>query len=238
MNSPTPCDAPNPQSPIPNPQSPEPIRILLIEEHAMMREGVKRALRARFPAAIFYEAGELARGRDLARLHGPALVVLDLGLPDGGGLDLLPVLRALRPPPRVLLFTARFDEAMVMRAVAENVVGILNKFSVHAGDFAHAAEEILAGREFYSPEFTAARARLRRDPHGFTKLLSDRELELLPLLGDNLTPAVVAALLRLQPVTVRNHRHRIMHKLGLRSAAELLEWLAEHGFARYPRPRR
>jgi two-component system response regulator NreC len=168
----------------------------------------------------------------------PDIVLLDLQLPGSGGFDLAAALSRLPKPPRVIMLTMLTNDAVLFHATRPRVSGMLWKGDYVNGDLRAAIAESQAGRKYYSPKIKADLHALRSDANAFFKILSDREIDLLPWLGWGETDDRIAERAGLQATTVRSHRQHIMRKLGLNSTPELMCWIEAKGFVLRPLARR
>jgi len=168
----------------------------------------------------------------------PDIVLLDLQLPGTGGFDIAAALARLPKPPRVLMLTMLTNDAVLFQATRPHVSGMLWKGDYVNGDLRTAIAESVVGRKYYSPKIQADLHAMRGDPNAFFKILSDREIDLLPWLGRGETDDRIAGRVGLQSTTVRSHRQHIMNKLGLNSTPELMCWIEAKGFVLRPLPGR
>lgn len=177
--------------------------------------------------------GTAKNGRDgiaLCREKQPAIVILDLGLPDIDGFVVLAQLNALPRPPLVLLLTCRADEALLYRVISGGVAGLIWK-GVHFADQLRAAlAAVVVGDDYFPPEAGAAIRRFRRSPDAFFKILSPWELSLVSLLALGLKDDAIAAEAGCCCGTIRNHWHNIAGKLGLGDRHDLKRWADAKGF--------
>src|SRR5579883_3456717 len=208
------------------------MRIVVIEDHALIRDMLTVMCGREIPGAEAAGAGDAATGLELTRQFKPDLIFLDLALPDRDGLDLLPDLLAAVPGCKVIALSGYTDEFTLHRALKSNVHGFIDKNEQPFGALAGAVRMVMAGKRYLSPAALRVRANLRSDPESFDKLLSDWEQELLGMLGKGMTNEDIAQREGLSAVTVRNHRCRIMAKLGIHSTPELIHYAAEKGFTR------
>jgi two-component system response regulator NreC len=221
----------------------ERMRLMLVDDHTVVRAGL-RALFDRQPdMEVVAEAGSAAEalGQMTPKLSaaGPAwpdVVVLDLTLPGGGGLDLIGKLLGLEPKPRVLVLSMHDDPAYARSALAAGASGYVAK-TVREPDLLAAVRAIRRGQVFVDLDDEVRTASVfgpggvtgaRRGPATVGKL-SERELEVLRLLGQGYTNQAAAEQLDLSPKTVATYRARIAEKLGLRTTADFVKFAADTG---------
>lgn len=188
-----------------------------------------------FPKATIDVARDGAAGLAICRRTPPTLVLLDLELPDGDGFDLVQQLRELAPDARVLVLSAHVEPYILHRVHQAKVDGFVDKNSQTPETLSAALQAVAAGEKFFSDAVSVALANIRADPKSFTKLLSEREQELLRLMGRGETDQAIADRFELSQFTVKNHRRNIMAKVGVHSTPELIRYAIEHGFTRYGR---
>jgi len=184
----------------------------------------------------FASAPNGARALAVARTLIPHVLLLDLRLPDYDGFVLATEFAQLPQPPHVLLLSARTDAVAHYRATRPPIDGMLWKSPGVAEQLPTAITEVASGRKYFSPEVRAAWRQLRADPHAFFKILSDRELELLPHLGAGREDGEIALELGISPATVRVHRQNIKRKLGLHNRGQLVHWAIRMGLVDEPNP--
>jgi DNA-binding NarL/FixJ family response regulator len=204
------------------------MKILLVDDHPIVRAGCRRMLEQSLGAEVV----EACTGREACRLameSAPDVVILDLTLPGMGGLEVLEALRAQGEGVRVLMFSMHPNPVFAARAIQSGARGYLVK-SASPDDLLDAVREILAGGIYLSPEVAKgmALAALCEDADP-VKELSSRELEILRLLGKGSDLAGIAAALCLNYKTVANSLTRIKGKLGLRHTGELVRLAIEQG---------
>jgi DNA-binding NarL/FixJ family response regulator len=211
---------------------PEKMRLLVIEDQVMVRDLVTQLCREQFAGAEIAQAADGRTGVELCSRLRPDLVLLDLDLPDGDGLDRVAEIRERSPGAKIVVITSHSDDYAIHRSLEANVAAFVDKCSQPIEAVGDAIAEVAAGRTFYSPAVARARARLRRDPNAFTKLLSVREQEVLRLLGEGFHNDTVAERLGVSPKTILTHRRNIMAKLGVHSTPELIRYAFKKGFTR------
>lgn len=212
------------------------MKILVVEDQTMFRELLAAAC-ADAAAAIVAQAATGADALEQCRRSAPDLVILDLELPDADGLEVLKGLRETAPLLKVIVLSSHTDEFTLHRTTLANVNGFLDKDSQPVVILAEAIREVMAGRQYLSPVVRQVKLVLRNDPQSFTKLLTEREVELLGLIGGGYSDDEIAARFALRAITVKNHRRNIMSKLGLHSTPELMRYALEKGFVRVRRRR-
>lgn len=171
-----------------------------------------------------------AEGLAGVRRLRPDCVLLDLNLPEADGFDLAEELARIAPSVRILLMSARTDDAMLARLKLPHIGGLIWKSASVAEQLPIALRQVAEGRKYLPPEVKDSVQRLRADSQAFFKILSDREISLLPLFGLGLSDKEIAERSGLSPLTIKSHRQHIMTKLGLHRAAELVHWAIKRGF--------
>lgn len=199
----------------------------------MVRDLLAEACRRSVHEAQVRDCGRGSEGREICRSWHPDLVLLDLGLPDVDGLELVPQLQALVKGMRIIVLSSYTDECTVHRAQQACVHGFLDKNEQPLGVLAEAVSEVMNGRLYLSPSARRMRAMLRTDPTAFNKVLSDREQQLLGLFGLGMGNEEIASRHGLSVHTVKIHRRNIMGKLGLHSTPQLIRYAIEKGFVRH-----
>ena len=202
--------------------------ILCIEDDVLLLDFLVFKLKQVAPGpAVIVGARSGTAGLQLAREHKPDVVVLELRLPDMNGFQVAAELAGLSPAPRVLVLTSAAPDIVLSRVPHSPIHGFLLKSSAHDTELALALQELLSGRTYFQPAVLAAIARTRRQPDHFSKILSSRELELVPLFGFGWTHDRVARHAGLSPATVRTHHQNILAKLNLERRAQAAAYVAK-----------
>jgi len=211
------------------------MKLILIEDQAMIRQMLTMACQQALPEVKVLSAANGLDALELCTREQPKLVLLDLVLPDCDGLDLVPKLRAAVPGVKILVVSSDISECTIYRAQKAEVEGFVdkNKQAIHV--LQEALASVLMGQPYYCSSTQSLRARMRADPKLFSKILSDREIELLGFFGQGQSNDDIAAKMDLRSNTVRNHRQNIMTKLGLCSTTQLIHYALDKGFIRYQR---
>jgi DNA-binding NarL/FixJ family response regulator len=206
------------------------IRLLVADDHAIVRRGLHQIV-AEAPGIEV--AGEAATAEEvLARVEERAwdVVVLDLSLPGGNGLDLLAQVKRRRPDLPVLILTVHSEEQYAVRALRAGAAGYLTKESAPE-QLVEAVRKVVRGGRYVSPAVAEKLAfNLGRDPDRPPhEALSDREYQVLRRVAAGRTVSEVAAELSLSVKTVSTYRTRILEKMGMKSNAELTHYAIKNG---------
>ena len=205
------------------------IRVLVADDHMVVRRGVVQMLEEVGDMVV---AGEASRGQEVLKLVQEGeydVLLLDIGLPDISGIEVLKQVGILCPKLRVLIFSIYPEKQYAVRALKGGAWGYLTKESV-AEELITAIRKIAEGERYISGSLGAELAREVGDRE-FHRALSDREYEILRLLGEGRTVAEIAVQLSLSVKTVSTYRARVLRKLGLESTAEVMRYAFEQGLA-------
>jgi DNA-binding NarL/FixJ family response regulator len=213
-----------------------PLKIVIIEDQVMMRGLIARVCRDYFADVSLEEAADGAKGLGLCRQLQPDLVLLDLDLPDGDGLDRVAEIHRLAPRAKIIVITSHSDQYAIYRSLEKGVAAFVDKCAQPIEAVGEAIAAVADGRTFFSPVVGRARAQLRNDPQAFHKLLSTREQEILRLLGEGLSNDEVAKRVEVAAQTIHSYRRNIMAKLGIHSTPQLIRYAVEKGFTRLRSP--
>jgi DNA-binding NarL/FixJ family response regulator len=206
-----------------------PIRVLLVDDHAVVRDGMRLMLSS---AADIEVAGEAETAQQAMRLSAEQhfdVALVDINLPDKSGLDLLRTFREERPKLRTLMLSMYSEEIYGMRALKHGAAGYLTK-SCTAAMAVAAVRKAAAGGKYVSPAMADKLAgMIQGGAVGSHEVLSDRELEVLRLVAVGESLVRIAGKLHLSPSTVTTYRARILEKMGMRCNAELTRYAFENG---------
>lgn len=213
------------------------IVVALCDDHGIVRSGLRRILDAEADISVVGEAASAAEAVELAARVCPDVFVMDLGLPDGSGIEATAAVRQANAATRVLVVTVHDDVAYLRRAFDAGADGYLVKDAADV-ELVQAVRQVAAGRQYVHPSLGAA---LLADGtpvrlSGPGGELSDREEEVLRCIALGLTNAETAAKLFLSVRTVESHRAHIHHKLGVQSRADLVRLARERGLLDAPPP--
>lgn len=174
-------------------------------------------------------------GLALCRRVVPDMVVLDLSLPDMDGFHVVDEMAALPAPPRVLVLTSRADDYTLDRLQRWPISGVVWKAISAKTEICQAADLVAAGATYFPPNVRDAVRGFRSRPDVFSKFLSRREQELMPLFGSGMSDGAIAARTSASTWTIHSHRKHIMAKLGLHKESALVIRAIEMGFVHIPR---
>jgi DNA-binding NarL/FixJ family response regulator len=213
-----------------SPSQKPPIRILVVDDHPIVRLGIEHLVTGHSDLTVCGEADSIDAGLRLAREHRPDLVTVDLSLTDGTGLDLVRGLHALDPALPILVLTVHDEALFAERALRAGARGYVMKREAVA-NLAAAIRRVLAGRLYVSERMSQIiLERIGRagtnTPQGRLGNLTDRELEVLDLMGRGLNTTAVAGQLRVSVKTIETYRSNIKTKLDLKDANELIRFAA------------
>ena len=210
------------------------IRILLADDHTVMRSGLRALLERQGNIEIVAEA---ENGREAVSLCGalaPEIAIVDVGMPVLNGIEATKALLKESPSTGVVMLSMHSDESYVMRSLQAGARGYLLKDSA-ASDLLSAIEAVSQGKSFFSPAIRRllaedyVRVLQQKGEVDSYELLTMREREILQLLAEGKTNKEVAGALHISPYTVETHRSNILEKLGLHSGAELILYAVRKG---------
>ena len=212
-----------------------PLRILLADDHTMVRQGLRKVLEERPEWQVVAEAGDGHEAVRLAELHKPDVAVLDVAMPLLNGIEATRRIAKRVPHTRILVLSMYSDEAYVTQMMKAGATGYLLKDSAGV-DLLEAVQAVAQGKSYFSP----AVARLMLDDYARQRgtdddryeSLSDREREIFQLIAEGKVNKEIATLLFISLSTVETHRARVMEKLDLHSAAEIVLYAVRRGVIR------
>jgi len=206
------------------------MRILFVEDHSIVREGMRLVLTHHFPGCTLVEAASAQEAVTQVTKGRWDIILADIDLPDRSGIDLLADLRNLAPKTPVLILSGGAESEMGEIALRAGAAGFLPKTS-RSDELATAIKRLLAGKRYITQDLAALIA--GRGGQGTDQAphlsLSPRELEVLRLLGRGLTPSGVGDRLGVSVKTVSTYRARLLEKLSLATTGELVRYAVMHG---------
>jgi two-component system response regulator NreC len=204
----------------------ETVRIVLADDHVVVRTALRMLLEAEPEFEVVAEAGNADDAARKVRGHHPDVLVLDLNMPGGSGLGVLPRIRDESPDARIVVLTMQSEPAFAREAMQAGALGYVLKEAADA-ELVKAVRMAAGGETYLQP---ALGARLAAEPpDGAPDDLSERELEVLRLIALGHTNSEIAEQLYLSVRTVESHRAHIQQKLRLTTRSELVRYALERG---------
>lgn len=224
------CDKPRTMDSTP------PIRILIVDDHPLVRDGLKARLSSNSEWSVCGEAEMPSEAMRLVRETAPHVVIVDLSLKNGNGIEFIKKVAALPDPPRTLVCSMHDENLYAQRAIQAGALGFIHKQQA-SEQLVDAIQKVLEGKLFVSEEIQERMLKhVMHDPEVGSKnpveQLTDRELQVFEAIGRGLSVTQIAATLFLSAKTVETYRDRTKRKLHLRTSAELMhyavKWVTEH----------
>lgn len=201
------------------------MKLLLVEDHAVVRSGFRRLLTEAYPHFSMGEAATASEAIDAVRREEWEIIVLDISLPGRTGLDLLVELRELRPATPILMMTMYGEEEYAARAFRAGAAGYVTKGSA-PDELLKAVKKVLAGGRYVSPGMAELLAENLGSDADSPKheALSTREFQVFRMLAVGLTIKGIGHELHLSPKTVSTYRSRVLQKMQMRTSADLIRY--------------
>jgi DNA-binding NarL/FixJ family response regulator len=208
-----------------------PIKILVTDDHAVLREGIMRILATRLENVSFGEASNATEALEKAWEEKWHLILLDITMPGRSGLDILQQLRQAQPDTPILVLSMHSEDQFAVRVLRAGAAGYLTKNS-DPNELVSAVQKILGGGHYISSSLgEKLAASLRHNIQPPQELLSDREFQVMRMIASGKTLKEIAAELSLSVKTISTYRTRILEKMEMRTNAELMHYAIEHGLA-------
>jgi len=210
------------------------LNILIADDHGIVRTGLKLLLERVPDMQVLAEAADGREAVRLAREFRPEIVIMDIGMPLLNGIDAAAQIIRDSPSVGIIMLSMHADESYIVRSLDVGVRGYLLKDKADE-DIERAIRSVAVGRPFFSPSIARALLedyiRLMRERHlqDSYNLLTEREREVLQLLGEGKSNKEAAAVLNLSPYTIETHRNNLMQKLGLHNTAEIVLYAVKKG---------
>ncbi len=207
----------------------KPTEILLVDDHAIVRRGVRHLLAEAFHDATFGEATSAQEALEMVWKKSWSLVLLDISMPGRSGLDVIPALKDARPRMPVLVLSTHAEEQFARRVFRAGASGYITKDCLD-DELEHAVKKVLDGGRYLSGDLAERLAgSLAGAEQASHERLSDREFQVLRLIGTGRTVGEIAGQLKLSVKTVSTYRAITLRKLGLKNNAQLMRYAYEHG---------
>ncbi len=220
-----------------------PIRVLLVDDHTVVRAGLRLIIESQPVMRMAGEAGNRAEALTLAAKEQPDIILLDLDLGDDNGMDIITELLAAAPPARIIVLTGVRSPEVHRQAVMQGAMGVVPKDKA-AATLISAIERVQAGEAWLDPATMAgvlsemsrsSKAKLQDPEAGKIATLTNREREVITLIGEGLKNKDIADRLFISETTVRHHLTSIFDKLDVNDRVELLIYAFKRGLAEPPR---
>jgi DNA-binding NarL/FixJ family response regulator len=198
------------------------ISVMLVDDHAVVREGYRRLLEKQEGIVVVAEAADAASAYQAFKAQSPDVVIMDISLPGRGGIDGIRQIRQREPSARVLVFTMHLSASFALQAFRSGAKGFVTKSSP-PDLLVSAVRDVAAGRVVLCPEISdcLALSRVKEDASAIDAL-APREFEILRMLLDARSTEEIASAFNLSPKTVANYHYAIKQKLGVSSDIELV----------------
>jgi DNA-binding NarL/FixJ family response regulator len=206
------------------------LRVLIIDDHTIVRRGLRALLSDEFRGAAFGEASNARQALEQLRKNRWDVALLDITLPGKSGLDLLKELKAEWPGIPVLVLSGHTEDQLAVRVLRAGAGGYVTKESAPE-ELAKAIRKVLAGGRYVSPALaeklaSGVKQDLTRPPHD---ALSDREYDVMSRIGLGKTVTEIAEELSLSAKTISTYRTRVLEKLGVKNSAEIVQYALRNG---------
>ena len=207
-----------------------PVNILIADDHDIIREGIKSVLAARPEYKVCAEAANGEEALELVEQFKPDVLLLDVSMPKLSGLDVLARIKKLSPETKIIMITVHKMGAYVLKAIRSGVAGYINKENV-AEELITALTRVLRGATYLGASISDYIAEVvgnsSKEELSHKNILTDRELDILRLVGEGKSAKEIAAVLCLSRRTVENYKNNILKKLNLHRSADLVKYALE-----------
>ncbi len=212
-------------------QTTETIRIVIADDHAVVRRGLRQVLEAEPGFEVVAEAANLDDARRYVRGHHPHVLVLDLNMPGGSSLEHIPDVRVEFPETQIVVLTMQNEPAYARQALSAGALGYVLKEAAEE-ELVEAIRRAAVGDTYLNPRLGARVA--AEPPPGPPDGLSEREVDVLRLIALGYTNAEIGEQLHLSVRTVETHRAHIQQKLSLATRSDLVRYALEHKLVETP----
>ena len=206
-------------------------RVIVVEDQRLVAEFFTYHCRD-LGLEVLQHCGTCREGLSAIRAHRPDLVLLDISLPDGDGLELAKTILDELPEVKILAISSHCDPWTMLQVQRIGLHGFVDKNEQRPEVLTAAIHAVLAGRVYYTPIVNESSASIRRDPKAFIRVLSDYETRILSMIGESKTDEEIAAVLNISPATVQSRRRDIMGKLDIHTTPKLIHYAIVNGLTR------
>jgi DNA-binding NarL/FixJ family response regulator len=208
------------------------IRILIADDHSIVRQGLRQIVSEHAGMVVAGEATSGQEAVDLARSNDFDIAIVDIAMPGRGGLEILKELRSLKPSMKLMVLSMYSEEQYAIRCLRDGASAYLTKASAPE-ELVKAILEVARGRRYITLSVAErlavyVEADSERPPH---ERLSDRELQVLVMIGSGNSVGRIAEELSLSVKTISTYRARILEKMGMENTAQLVKYAVQHGLA-------
>jgi DNA-binding NarL/FixJ family response regulator len=215
--------------------SPTPIRVMLIEDHTVVRQGFEALLRDQPDMAVVAQAADGEKALEQVETARPHVALVDISLPGMNGLEVTRRLKKLCPECKVLMLTVHADKEYVVQAFRSGAMGYLVK-DADAQSVLEAVRQVAEGRNYMTPLASEALIERTKMEHhedvGPTDRLTQREMQVWKLIGQGMKSGEIAEALDISVKTVQTHRNNLMNKLGVHDQTSLVKEAIRRGIVR------
>lgn len=208
------------------------MKTLIVEDQALFRDLLTKVCQMFFQFEVLQSVGTGAAAEKALTETAFDLIILDIDLPDRDGFKIAEAVASKVGNPKVLGLSAFCDEFTIYRVINSNLNGFVDKTEQSIDSLRTAIETVSAGKFYFAEVVRRVQLALREDPAAFPKLLTDKECNVLGLIGAGKSNDDIGALLGISATTAQWHRKQIMRKLNIHSATDLVVYAAEKGFSR------
>jgi DNA-binding NarL/FixJ family response regulator len=208
-----------------------PARVIIVEDQRIVAEFFTHHCRE-IGLQVLQACGTCKDALAAIRKLSPDLVLMDISLPDGDGLDLAKTVLDELPLIKVLAISSHRDPWTMLQVQRIGLHGFVDKNEQRPEVLTEAIRTVLSGRVYYTPIVNESSASIRRDPKAFIRVLSDYETRILSMIGESLTDEEIARVLGISPATVQSRRRDIMRKLDIHTTPKLIHYAIVNGLTR------
>ena len=206
-------------------------RVVIVEDQRLVAEFFTLHCRE-LGLQVLQHCGTCQEGLAAIRKHEPDLVLMDISLPDGDGLEMAKTVLDELPRIKILAISSHRDPWTMLQVQRIGLHGFVDKNDQRPDVLSEAIHSVLGGRVYYTPIVNESSASIRRDPKAFIRVLSDYETRILAMIGESKTDEEIAAVLSISPATVQSRRRDIMRKLDIHTTPKLIHYAIVNGLTR------
>lgn len=206
-------------------------RVVIVEDQRIVAEFFTYHCRD-LGLQVLQACGTCKDGLAAIRKHKPDLVLMDISLPDGDGLEMAKIVLDELASVKILAISSHRDPWTMLQVQRIGLHGFVDKNEQRPEVLSEAIHAVLGGRVYYTPIVNESSASIRRDPKAFIRVLSDYETRILSMIGESKTDDEIAAVLAISPATVQSRRRDIMRKLDIHTTPKLIHYAIVNGLTR------